>query len=107
MASDPSYGMAGVFFFKGLVIISSGPDHEHGWEHVSVSTKDRTPSWEEMCWVKGQFWEDDEAVMQLHPPKANYVNNHSHCLHLWRPLWAVIPLPPPLLVGYKELGTLA
>lgn len=70
-----------------------------GWEHVSVSLPNRCPTWAEMCLVKELFWEDDEAVMQLHPPKADYVNCHPYCLHLWRPLVGQIPLPPKELVG--------
>ena len=81
---------------------------ETGWEHVSVSIQDsdRCPSWPEMCIVKSLFWDDEEAVMQLHPPKSDYVNNHPGCLHLWRPVHdsiGDIPLPPSILVGVKGL----
>ena len=80
------------------VIFSDGM----GWEHVSVSTPNRCPNWDEMCLVKSLFWADEDAVMQLHPPRSEYVNNHAHCLHLWRPNdGAVIPLPPSILVGVK------
>lgn len=70
-----------------------------GWEHVSVSTRKRTPNWREMEYVCRLFWHDDEAVMQLHPPRSRWVNNHPHCLHLWRPVDVAIPLPPSILVG--------
>jgi hypothetical protein len=73
----------------------------HGWEHVSVANVHKTPSWEVMCCVKDLFWMGEEAVMQLHPPQRDYVNYHEHCLHLWRPLTGVIPLPPSELVGPK------
>lgn len=58
-----------------------------GWDHVSVSVigKARTPYWSEMCQVKDLFFRDDEVVMQLHPAKKDYVNNHPFVLHLWRP----------------------
>lgn len=82
-----------------LTILSSGGDD--GWEHVSVSIPRRTPNWKEMCFVKDAFWNDDEVVMQLHPAKAEYVNFHPYCLHLWRPLGAAIPLPPFSMVGPK------
>lgn len=55
-----------------------------GWEHVSVSYSNRCPTWEEMCRVKDIFWYDNECVVQFHPPKSEYVNNHPCCLHLWR-----------------------
>lgn len=63
------------------------------WEHVSVSLHNRTPTWDEMCFIKSMFWDDEDCVMQLHPPKSQYVNNHPHCLHLWRPTAQEIPLP--------------
>lgn len=75
-----------------------------GWEHVSVSLKMRCPKWEEMCYIKQLFWDDSDAVMQLHPPKADYVNNHPFCLHMWRPTEQAIPLPDSFLVGIKSMG---
>jgi hypothetical protein len=84
---------------KELKIMSSGKDEEYGWEHVSVSIDKRAPNWEEMCFVKNLFWDDEECVMQLHPPKSEYVNLHPHCLHLWRHLTEKIFMPPPILVG--------
>lgn len=71
-----------------------------GWEHVSVSAGNRCPNWDEMCLVKSLFWDHEDVVMQLHPKRSEYVNNHRYCLHLWRPNnGAVIPTPPPELVG--------
>lgn len=83
-----------------LTVISSGTDETYGWEHVSVSHRFRTPTWEEMCFVKDLFWKDDETVVQFHPPKSMYVNNHPHCLHLWRPLGRDIVLPPIETIGF-------
>lgn len=66
-----------------------------GWEHASVSRAERCPTWDEMAWVKRQFWQDDEAVMELHVPPTDHVNNHKFCLHLWRPYKGMkIPRPP-------------
>lgn len=77
-----------------IVIASNGG----GWEHVSVSTDFRCPRWHEMQQIKELFFKDNEAVMQLHPPKKDYVNNHPYCLHLWRPLQIEIPQPDKNLV---------
>lgn len=63
------------------LIVSTGM----GWDHVSVSLSNRCPTWEEMCWVKGQLFKAGECVMQLHPPKRDHINCHPYCLHLWRP----------------------
>ena len=104
---SPAGEMYGAFIIDGpagkrLKILSSGPDSEFKWEHVSVSTKTRAPNWTEMCFVKDLFWHDEEVVMQLHPARSDYVNCHPYCLHLWRPMEDDIPLPPSLLVGPKE-----
>jgi hypothetical protein len=107
MGSDASYGLSGAFQVMGpkgtmLAIVSSGIDTEFAWEHVSVSTERRSPNWDEMCFVKDLFWRDDECVVQFHPPKSEYVNCHPYCLHLWKPIGATVPMPPPILVGPKE-----
>jgi hypothetical protein len=101
----------GSHFFR--IIATDG--EETGWEHVSLSMgyesggkiKGRMPTWEDMCLVKEMFWEDEETVMQLHPPKSQWVNNHANCLHLWRPTHIEIPLPPSVFVGDARLGCLA
>lgn len=112
MASNDASGNNGAFLAKGpdrkescplKIIASDGLD----WEHVSVSLPHRCPTWAEMCFVKGLFWDSEDCVMQLHPPEADQVNNHSHCLHLWRPIGSDIPRPPDYLVGIKTLGVIA
>lgn len=76
-----------------------------GWEHVSVSpgnpNRKKIPSWEEMCAIKDMFFTPEETVVQYHPPKSDYVNNHPYCLHLWRPINQEIPRPPAIYVGLK------
>jgi len=72
-----------------------------GWEHVSVSLKDRCPTWAEMCFIKSLFWDEEDTVVQFHPPKSEYVNNHQYCLHLWRPIGVSIPAPPSIMVGVR------
>jgi hypothetical protein len=52
--------------------------------------------------MKELFWKDDEVCYQLHPTKDNYINNDEHCLHLWKPIDEEIPLPPPILVGFRK-----
>lgn len=70
-----------------------------GWDHVSVSLPHRCPTWEEMEFVRGLFFRDDETVMQLHVPRSDHRNLHRFCLHLWRPQHAEIPRPPALMVA--------
>lgn len=113
MRSDPSYGPYGKFILMGpcgtmLMIVASGAESPQslGFEHVSVSTEKRCPNWPEMCFVKDLFWDEQEPVFQLHPPRSDYVNNHAFCLHLWHDTQQEIRLPPSFLVGRKDLGEL-
>jgi len=72
-----------------------------GWEHVSVSLHNRCPNWKEMCFIKNLFWDNEDCVIQYHPPKSEYVNNFPYCLHLWKPIKEKIPMPDSILVGLK------
>lgn len=105
MASTAKDGNNGCFLIKSLklkhplfCIASDGL----GWEHVSVSlNKNRCPTWEEMSFIKSNFWGVDDCVVQYHPPKSDYINNHPFCLHLWRPIEQSIVMPPSFLVGVQ------
>lgn len=106
LASDSTYGNNGAFALAhpgGATLLVIASDGE-GWEHVSVSVygKARCPTWEEMCWVKDQFWGEEELVVQYHPPRSDYVNNHPFTLHLWKPIGVEIPAPPAWMVGVKK-----
>lgn len=104
MRSNDSDGFNGAFILpvNGLnlqVVCSDGL----GWQHVSVSIQEAptcTPSWETMCKVKDLFWEPEDAVIQIHPPKSQYVNLHLGCLHLWKHTGKESqPLPSSLMIG--------
>jgi hypothetical protein len=47
-----------------------------------------------MCWVKDLFFDDDEWVLQFHPPKDKNINIHPYVLHLWSNVDTDIPTPP-------------
>lgn len=70
------------------------------FEHASVSVvgEERCPTWAEMCYIKDLFWGPEECVIQYHPPRSQYVNNHPYVLHLWKPKGVAIPLPPRVCV---------
>lgn len=109
LASKPSMQWNGAFEILGpngrqlFMIISNGM----GWEHVSVQEEpmpdqqQAVPSWETMCWVKNLIWGENETVVQYHPRKLDYVNNHPYVLHLWRPTKEKLPKPNPRLVGVR------
>lgn len=109
LGSPHENGWNGAFQFQtgpktiATIIVSN----ELGWEHVSVhirtknkkgKVKMRIPNWGEMCGIKDLFWASDETVVQYHPKKSEYVNNHPLVLHLWRPTEAELPTPPKLFV---------
>lgn len=114
MASTHELGNNGCFMIPlpgiskshAYVMASDGA----GWEHVSVhiavnQKKQFTPTWSQMCLIKGLFWGEEDAVMQLHPAKKDYVNNHPNVLHLWRPVPGTgveIPKPESILVGFTD-----
>lgn len=99
LVSDSMNGFNGMFQIKRgrhlLTIISS---NQLGWDHVSISLPNRTPSWSEMCFVKELFFDDDETVVQFHPKKSDYVNFHPFTLHLWKKQDLEYELPPQIFV---------
>jgi hypothetical protein len=114
MRSDATFGNNGAFDLESPepgwrlgIIASDGSDPDvpesDGWEHVSARAyrgqQSRTPTWKEMNFLKDLFWDAEDVVMQLHPRRSEYVNNHPHVLHLWRSRLREIPTPPALLVG--------
>lgn len=100
LGSDDSVGQNGLFQFRFEGIeVSCIASNGMGWEHVSVSiNRKRTPSWEIMNKVKDLFWGEDDLVVQYHPPKSEYVNNHPFVLHLWRKIDFKYPLPNKIMV---------
>jgi hypothetical protein len=81
------------------VILACIASTGEGWDHVSVSTPLRCPTWAEMEQVKRAFFRPEETAMQLHVPPAAHISVHPYCLHLWRPHAAPIPMPPSWMVG--------
>ena len=113
MSFPVPHGNNGIFMLRRrrLVFVCQVSDGL-GWEHVSVSIKNRnhnqlveagrSPTWEEMCWIKDHFWDTKDTVVQYHPAVDVYVNCHAHCLHLWRPSNGHLPIPNPWLIGPLE-----
>jgi len=100
----------GLFFVsipaKNITLKVLSSPFEDEWQHVSISLPNRCPTWNEMCLVKDLFYGEDATVVQFHPPKSDYVNNHNFCLHLWANTQKEIPRPPSYLVGDKSSGLL-
>lgn len=78
-----------------VAVIASWGD---GWDHVSVSRRDRLPTYEDMQDVARAFFDEGEYAMQLHVPATEHVNDHPYCLHWWRPNDREMPVPPRYMV---------
>lgn len=106
----PDIGNNGLFFVpfsfgkKELVAKVIASDGQF-WEHVSVTlNRNRCPTWDEMCKIKDMFWSEEDTVIQFHPAKADYVNFHPYCLHMWRPTDVLLPKPPTALTGPQDMS---
>lgn len=100
LKSGPELGDNGAFMLPmGREVLGVICSDQDGWDHVSVSTRYRTPSWKEMCFVKDAFFGHDEWVVQYHPAKDDYIDCHPYCLHLWKPHGQDVPKPLAWMVG--------
>lgn len=90
--------------WRGSIVCSFGG----GWEHVSIAPylSRVMPTWDDMCLLKDIVWNEDEAVIQVHPAKKDYVDNKHNCLHLWRCTYMDMVLPPSCFVGMRQGQTI-
>lgn len=79
--------------FVKLAVLASIDTDDNGikWEHVSVSLKNRLPTWQELKFIKMLFWDPEDEVIQFFPPQSQYVDVQKNCLHLWRPINVDLP----------------
>lgn len=70
-----------------------------GWDHVSVSTRTRCPTWEEMEHVRKLFARPLEVWVQFGLPARDHINAHPYCLHWWRQQSRELRLPPVYMVA--------
>lgn len=90
------YGLNSFFVpFNGktLAVCASVDTDDKGikWEHVSVSLKNRLPTWQELKFIKMLFWDPEDEVLQFFPPQSEFINVHKNCFHLWRPINVDLP----------------
>lgn len=69
----------------GLVVLVSTDIEQDDrlWLHVSVSRRERLPSWEEINEVKDIFVGKDRKAVMVFPPEDEKVNIHPYCMHLF------------------------
>lgn len=73
---------AGQFKFGRCRVIVS---QDNGLWHLSISRKDRLPSYDELKYARYAYLPDVPYLVQIFPPKEDFVNVHQFCLHLWEP----------------------
>lgn len=69
------------------LIVSAGIEDTGRWGpllHTSMSYPDHDPAWNEIKMVREIFFPGDMDVSMILPRKADYVNVHPHCFHLWQ-----------------------
>lgn len=69
---------------REMAIGASIDTSEHGaLLHVSASYPKALPSWAAMTALRTFFFPDTVDVAMIIPRRADYVNLHSYCFHLW------------------------
>lgn len=81
LGHDPITGA--LMYVNGPCRILLSNDYERsciGW-HFSISCEDRNPTWEEQRDTRYALVPDDIYMVQILPPKKEYVNKHPFCFH--------------------------
>ncbi len=66
--------------------------------HISISRKDRYPTWDEIIQIKERLAGTETEWVMIMPPSSEYVNLHPNCFHVYsmervRMEWAGL-IPP-------------
>lgn len=62
-----------------VIIVSK----DGGLWHLSISAKDRLPTYEELKAARYKYMAGCRYVAQIFPPPEEFVNLHPNVLHLW------------------------
>ena len=76
-------------WMKGNVRVLFSPNEQHLdgiWKHLSISLTHRYPTWDEILDARYTFFDENDDVVQILPPRSEYVNFHNNCFHLWSPV---------------------
>ena len=57
---------------------------ENGLYHISLSCRDRDPTYYEIKDARYTFCPHDITMAQIFPPTKDFVNIHEHCFHLYQ-----------------------
>ena len=53
------------------------------WVHLSIAHRKRMPTYNDLAFLKKYWLGDDRKAIMVMPAKAEHVNIHKYCLHLW------------------------
>lgn len=69
----------------GLTVFASVDTLSDGrrWLHLSISRRDRLPSWKDLRDSKNLFIGAEKTAIQLLPKESAYIDAHPFTLHLW------------------------
>jgi hypothetical protein len=77
--------VVGCWIGGGLKVIATiDPTHHGELVHVSISHRDRFPTWDEITSLRHAFYASDVDVMMVLPRASDYVNVHENCFHLYQ-----------------------
>lgn len=76
----PGVGRARVAMLHGCTVIIT---KEAGKWHLSISHKDRDPSYFDIKEARYRWIPDSATMAMIFPPAAEFVNMDPHCFHLF------------------------
>lgn len=70
---------------RQMIVIASISRELDGyyWLHLSMSHRNRVPTYDELVYLKRHWAGDDRKCIMVFPEKENHVNIHPYVLHLW------------------------
>lgn len=80
LIKEDSIGNIYTFGKSGIIILHS---IDNGKNHISLSYKNKLPSYEEIKEARYQLCPNIKYMAQIFPPKEEFINAHEYCLHLW------------------------
>lgn len=83
-AVEIPYDVPGVRAFRmgECCVLASVDPLPRPTRHLSVSCRDRLPTWDEVRMARG-FAPDGVVMAMILPPMRHYVNLHQYCFHLY------------------------
>ena len=94
--ADPRAPSGILWWAHGNMLVMASPWNAADkslWLHVSVSRRDRCPSYDELTEVRDRLFRTTDTVLHVWPPRDEHYSHHPYCLHLWTPMDGSRPIP--------------